>query len=487
MIQSWSKNRFNQDEEITLNDLEGVLGGEFRDIFKAASEAEQRRNTNKGIYYLSTFKALGESLQVLKGSKNILFFSEGLDEKSIIGPNSSAWNLRLMNELIDSLQGGGTVVYAVDTSRQDLSSFKSGMTMLNNISASSGGRVYSNYNKYKAPLQKVEAHTSNYYLVNIQTDLQLPKGELAKVKVDVNRKGLKVYATKGLLVNPDLKSTSDLQRKLLLSEFVAKDQIALPIPIQTRVVQAPGPGYGGRLNILAEIQHDYFSGSPGKVEELEVYTIAVERETRRLAAEKWQDLKLSPKATGAQANIRYFASLELDPGQYLVKTIVRNLENGHTACMIDDVDLTDRNVVVSSPVQMDQERAVLFRPQSGTLEPAYMLDGKVWSPTASQEVALDKPASFLYTIDPKRLEGREHAVEVAAMVVDEKGKMKLAPVEAIRSEIHLPEKSGDGATLNLIIDMSSFTLEKDANYQLLTRINIGDLEPVRARFDFRAR
>ena len=491
-------------------------------------QSMRQRMATQAIGYMSNFKAFAENLRVVNGRKNLVLFSSSFDGSLAMGTGGerggarsassnmgdagnlhSGTMLDAAQRMIEALQGSGAVVFAIDTSAAGMQLQKSSLHMLNNFSSSTGGRMFANARDMGKALRRIQSITNQYYLVNIRPELpsgKVKKGELASVRVKVNRPKTKVYTSKGLLLEPDFQRMSIMERKLMLSEYISRDIIALPIPVEMDVIQVPGAGETARLNVTVQIEGDYLltNGDPNLAGEFELFLLAVDRKTDELISQHYHAFAVVPEGSRnilEKTGLAYFGDLGVPDGSYKIKLILRNLRNGHTASMIRDVDVKS-NSIASAPLELTQtpwleiqKKDIDDRPADDLIQigpkvdekdpfPYRFADGAQFLPTADRILEPGSQATFIQLIDGEKAAAFANAVSMAAVITDGKGGNQVAQPAGLRFKLFQPKAKGSPAGLAIALDLNGFKLEKGKDYTLLTRINLGNQPPALAQFPF---
>lgn len=379
--------------------------------------------------------------------------------------------------------------------------------MLNNFSASTGGRMFYNIKDLSVAFNKIKTMTNDYYLVNIRPNLTLPKGELASVKVSVNRPKTKVYTSKGLLLEPDFQRLSEMERKLMLSEYVGRDIISLAIPMEMDVAAVPNTqDERVRLNLTMQIEGDYLlnHADPMQPAEFEIFALAVDRDSNILVDQDYHTFGFIPQDTREvlqKTGLAHFCNLFVHPGHYKVKLVVRNLFNGHTASLIKDVDVSGKTI--GGPLQLSMVPWLTIDQKDANVEVAgdsglqlnsgespssllsfpYKFKEAQFLPTAEKTIT-NGQARLIYLLDGAQTNRDGDKVAVAALVADAEGKYQVAPPNALQFKVFRPEGPNKPGALVLALDLSSMNLKPETPYTLLTRINIGNAPPVRSSYAF---
>ncbi len=484
-------------------------------LYTRESMRHSKEESKRGdmMSYLNQFDALGKYLGVIRGQKNLVLFSGGFTDATLVmgqetrgtdfvdgvrdSDNFAAGNvLSSVRNLVEALQGSATVVFTVDTSKvKGSSQQKASLHVLNDISSSTGGRVFTNTDKFDDALRQIKSITNDYYLVNIQTDLDLPRGELARVKVQVNRPKVRVYASKGLLLKPDYENLSPMERKLMLTDFIGRDLTAGAIPVSLEKFELPWRNDTTRLHIQLEVAGEYLlnSSAPHKPVTLDVTTALMDLEGNIMIDQNYGSFTIVPQKAQAvleKSGIMYLANLFAKPGQYKMKVVVRNLMNGHTTSMIQELDVKGQFPDVMGPFAANQTPWVVIREEDlipneerMPLEYPFQIGDKRFLPTRESNLSSANVNELLYLYNKDKY-GNVNP-NIAAIIVDEAGEFKVAPPEAMKSLAHNSEQAPTSGIL-FSLDTTLMELEAGSPYTLLTRITLGDAAPVRSDFPFKA-
>ena len=481
-----------------------VGGGKYDNpvLYIRSGMKDPQREGLKGlaISYFHQFEELAKYLRVLRGRKNLILFSEGVDGDLVMGeswsPDSEAFAagniISGLRRLVEMLQGSGTVVFTVDTSREvGTSRQKSSLHTLNDISSSTGGRVFANTDDYVSTLREIRTITSDYYLVNIHVNLDTDAGELARVNVKVDRPRTKVYTSKGLLVNPDYGSMGDVERKLMLSDYVSRDLTAQAIPMAIKVFPMPLGEGRIRLNVMLDMAGDYFlhAGSPMQPRPFDVTMAAVEKNTGILMDQQYRTFQLAPQRVAevlGKTGIKYFGNLFVPPGEYKIKVVVRDLVNGKTTSSIQELMVADERPAVFGPLFVTNHTWLILRGEELPSEEGlktqaaypFAFGATRLVPSHQEFLAPGETARFLFLLEKGSL---QEGAAVAVVVVDEAEQFQVATPEALSSQAYSSEV---GAGLLVNLDTAGMNLVPGKGYRLLTRISLSGRDPLVAEHAF---
>jgi len=489
------------------------------------------QNTDRNNYYREVFNLLaglekfGDGLRFIRGRKNLIWFSSGFDARALVGASSE--ELRRNAELamfgehervpfdqlgrgdiqsfstrvVESLQGSGTVVFAVDTSGLDeAANSKSGLQTLNFFSVDTGGRVFTNQNRFDEPLGEIEDITNHYYLVSFYPDTKRQK-EVARLRVTVNEPRAKVYTNRGLLLDPDFKNMTQIEKNIQISEYIARDQIVRGIPIGLSVTQSPMTGPLTKLSLGVELRGDYFLSPDIKAGErnIEIYAIAVQEETEQIFDQSYFNFRIDPRKLTTvleKTGVKYFATLFVKRGDYKIKVVARDLENGKIGSYIARVKAEDyNNLTLTGPVTLSEENWVVIRKpesmeerfKSGDLDFSYpyQIGEKVFIPSSEPIVASDRQARFFYSLNYRRSASVKAEPQLQMLFMDEEQKLIQIPPQAITAQTELRDEQPFLTNVLVTIDMRQVKLETGKSYKLMAYFSFEDqLPPIKSMAEF---
>jgi len=473
--------------------------------------------------FLAAMEQFGNGLRFIRGRKNMIWFSSGFDSSGLIGVSmkelqknaeqtaldgvaSSGASFEQMgrgdiqggtSKVIESLQAAGAMVFAVDTSRPGQGSGKAGIQTLNTFAKDTGGKVFTNQNKYDESLADIKSITNHYYMVSFHATGQKKKSTVGKLKIKVDRPGARVFTNKGLLLNPDFKNMTQIEKNIQLSEYMARDQVIRGIPLNVGMVTVPAENGLVKLNLGVEISGEYFTDPTKKKQKarpMEIYLMAVDKESDQIFDQTYYQFKADPAKLDAkvlnQTGLKYYANLFVTPGIYKVKVIARDLETGKIGSWIENKTIEAATGQVSTPLVLDDLPWVLMsQPEkleqqlkSETLDFSYpfLMNGKPMVPTYSSAVKAGTNARFFYTLNYR--ESAEDKVEprIRAMFMNDKKEIVQIPPDAIHAETDLRATAPYSTGVVLSIDLSKSNLEADATYQLMVQFDLEGRDPLRS-------
>lgn len=195
-----------------------------------------------------------------------------------------------------------------------------------------GGRAFYNNNDLAAGFKRAADDSSSYYLLGYYLDTANTKAGWRQLKVKVHRADTEVRARSGFFVtkataNPDLASKSDMAFALT-SPF---DSTGIPLSVRFKDVSTDGAKKKVEFGLHAGPEGMTLEGARNQMD-LEVAVIAVTKSDGKEADSFSQTLKATPQPDTATKlkteGLAYNNALELAPGQYVVRFVIRDNFSG---------------------------------------------------------------------------------------------------------------------------------------------------------------
>jgi len=317
--------------------------------------------------------AFADVLAAVRGRKYVLLLSEGfdstvatgvsdvdevadMDTHSIVG---DVWNIdsdkrygntragSVLEKMLDSLRRADCVVQAVDIggvrAGDDLKAVKSrGRDSLFMMANSTGGEFYPNFNNLGAAMEKVLDRTSVTYVLTFQPDVK-PDGQYHKLRVELkNPQGARVVYRPGYYAPKPYARQTAMERMLGASGQVAAGREGGQVGIS--LLAAPFQQAGGKayVPVLVEIDGPSLTAATaGNVlpAEVFVYSFDAQGKVQDYFSEKLGlDLsKVGPAVR--QTGLKLFGHLDLPPGSYSVRALVRNGLTGAAGLKVTSLEV----------------------------------------------------------------------------------------------------------------------------------------------------
>jgi VWFA-related protein len=341
---------------------------ELLDTLKSLSEASARQDrqnqANRVIALSRSLADLAKMMGNVDGRKFVVYLSEGFDSSLLTGTTdpeeiqrnaqtseTRPWEnptegttgdiktLNRMEKMFEEFRRADCVIQAVDIgglrAQSDLGYTRpNGKEALFTMAKETGGELYENWNDLGAAMGQMLKRTSVTYVLTVQPeDLKLD-GQYHRIKVDLKNapRGTRVVTKPGFYAPRPFAQRNPLERVLdaadsivggVESGSISTSVLAAPFHLDAGptayvpvVVEIDGPG------LLANLQ--------GDVVPAEIYAYALDGSgaVRDFFS---QNLGLALAKVGPQlkaGGLKFFGHLDLPPGDYSVRVLVRNGKTG---------------------------------------------------------------------------------------------------------------------------------------------------------------
>ncbi len=339
-----------------------------------------RARSQRAIYrdrvgrLLDSFAKMARALDAVQGRKHILYLSEGFDSRELDGSTldgggarEAEWIIQGQNWKVDSDTRFGNsglqskmgsalalfnrsdcVIHAVDIGGLRAGSDPSG-SVTNTINGQealfyfadqTGGQFLKNVNDLGSSFDGLLERTGLIYVLAFQP-VRIPEnGKFHPLKVKVKKGNYRVSHRTGYYEPKSQKTLSPIEKTLTQSAAITA---ALPkTDIPTWVLAAPLPERDGlsRVPVIVEIPGDRLLAShdsPNMNVDIFVYAIDRQGKTHDYLVQPI-GIELSKAAAAlAHGGIKYYGLLTLAPGDYTLRTLVRDNETGRFGVSVTPV------------------------------------------------------------------------------------------------------------------------------------------------------
>lgn len=490
------------------------------EMSEKAGLAEKRNYETEVQNFLGSFKAFADGLKYIRGRKNIMWFSSGFDSSGLVGVNLDQLSQNaeralygdidrvssdqlgrgdiqnLAKQTVKTLQGSGSVIFAIDTSRLGGSTnAKSGLQTLNYFSVDTGGRTYTNRNDLLPVMSEIQDITNHYYLVSFYPNAKKKPGKVQSLKVKVNKSGAKIFSSRGVLLENDFRKMSDLEKQIQLAEFVGRNQIAKAVPLSFGTIQVPMNHQLSKLSITIDIAGNYFfeTQHKNKAKKLEVFTYAFTKDTNEIFDQTDFRFKIDPKKVKdvlSDTGVKYVTDLFLAPGEYRLKVITRDRDTGKIGSAIKDIKIEPLDHQLCGPTLLDGSKWVMLREPESTqaqkklgdldFSYAYRFNGRDLVPASKMEVSANQKASFFYALNVRMAE----PPKTGALLMGPGDQPIQIPASAMQVDYDIPKTGTNAGKVLLTLDLSKMNLKPGTAYKMMSQFQIPSKEPIRAITDF---
>ena len=521
-------------DQTTPTGNEGLLeAGSERDaldhlieIMETAQRAEQRIYQREVSTFLKSFTKFADGLRMIRGRKNLVWFSTGFDTRSIVGASVDELqrNQQLVEmgqyhnvstdqygvasiqhdsrELVEHLQSSGTVIFAVDTSlAANSAEAQAGIHALNMFAADTGGKVYERYTDLEKPLSRIKELTNDYYVLSFYPNVDIKKGKVGKVRVKIKgNKRAQIYTTRGIMVEPDFNKLTKLEKQIHISEFIGRDQIANGIPMQLSSFQVPVDNDLVKLSLAVEMRGDYFllGKKRDKTRDIEVHALAISKESNRMFDQAYFRFKLDPENVSGileKTGVKYFSTLFLKEGEYKLKVVARDMESGKVGSAIRMIKVENKYDTLVGPTLIAKDQWVVVQEPPASSQKRYAdkldfsypftVNGANLIPSAMPAVQAGSNNRFFFLLSGDA-SLKDTPPNLSAMVMDKDGKMMPIPAGSMTADLNY--KGGKRHLTNFLlnVDFNGLGLASGESYKLLAQFKTAGGQVLRSMSDFYA-
>jgi VWFA-related protein len=343
---------------------------------KPANDAQAR---GKVASLLRSLAGMGHVLDSVRGRKHVLFFSEGFETKHLVGatpmsgstgtnvfdrtaPTNEAANSVISGEIwkVDSdarfgstasrsvltqalgeFRRSDTILDTIDISglraEGDASGAKpgSGADALYTMATETDGDFIRNANQLGGEIEKLVDRTSMVYVLAFQASPSGRPGAFHPLKVKVRAPGARVLARAGYYEPRPYVALSPLERILASGDLITGGARENSLSTDLLCTVMPG-GEVARVPLVLEIAGaPLLAASPGggSARTVQIYAYATNSSgtlSDYLSQEMTLDLA-RVRGSLESGGIKFYGALTLPPGDYTVRTLVRDAASGRSA------------------------------------------------------------------------------------------------------------------------------------------------------------
>lgn len=207
----------------------------------------------------------------------------------------------------------------------------SSLDSLRDFAEMTGGRAFYNTNDLATSFRRAAEDSASYYLVGYYLDTKNTKPGWRPLKITVSKPGLEVRARKGFLVtnatmNPELSQQTDM----VLAFSSPFDATGIPMSVRWKGSSPAGEKRNVQFGL--HLSRDGITLAGDSRLDIEVGALAMGNKTGVAADQFSQTLQSTPKpevlAQIKADGLTYNNNLQLPPGQYVVRFVVRDNFSG---------------------------------------------------------------------------------------------------------------------------------------------------------------
>jgi VWFA-related protein len=396
-----------------------ALGQEVvtQDMSDAFTPDETEFNIFNTDEKLAAIQSLADMLRGVPGRKLVIHFSSGITGTGIenqaqllatvAAANQSNVSLYTMDTrgLMALPPGGdatasspaGSAVYRDAAVTSQIASMHSSRETLASLAQDTGGRTFYDTNDFGEAFQEIQSENSSYYLLGYSPTNTRSDGRFRKIRVEVDRPGVKVEARPGYYAPKNFRQFTREDKEAQLQQAINLDEpfLDLPFVVDTSYFLRPDNNYyvvlaakipGSAVQLLKksnnhETEFDFIwrvTDPPGKPAGVLRDTLPV-----KLSGESY-DMLLA-------GNFLYEGGLVLPSGKFQLKVLVRENQSGKMGTFEEPFVLPPvrtgglalSSVVLSNEVKGDEAKEGRRAKSTGESDNPLKLEGKSVLPSVT--------------------------------------------------------------------------------------------------------
>ena len=382
---------------------------------------------------LQAIASLSQAMAKINQKKAVLYFSSGLEKT---GTENQAQLRQAINTAVKSnvsiypvdsrgleafAPGGsaqtaslrGTAAYSGKAVLDQFDSNFASQETLTTIAADTGGKAFLDTNDFGKAYDKVEADTSTYYVLGYRSTNPAMDGHYRKITVKLNRSDLKLEYRQGYYGPRDFKHYTKDDKEQQLDDEMASDlpETDVPVYLSTEYFRAKDDKFYIPVSLVVPGSAIPFTQANDKDRAtIDVIGMIRDKQTKFPVGQVRENVKLNFEGTKQirSKNVQYNTGFVLPAGNYHLKFVVRENENGRMGSFEADLSIPDLRkqplkmssvVLVSQHVPTNQKR-----PQDPLIR-----NGEEIIPNVAHVFANGQPVMFYYEVydaaKPKAEEG----------------------------------------------------------------------------------
>ncbi len=334
------------------------------EFLKAVSSAETKTNAdalrNQVTAFSRAFADFGKLMGTVQGTKHVVYFSEGFDSSVLQGEgvaddtresiaHGETWDVnsdemfgsgRQQNDvsaMLEEFRRANCIIQAVDVARlksgHEERPRPSGQDSLLQMAKSTGGELYTNFTDLSQAMSKVFERTSVTYLLAFQPENLKQDGSFRKLKVRLKDApgGAKLSYRPGYYTPKPVPQLTALERRFQTAAEILGGEPGGPLGASVLATPFRTGGPNSYVPVLVEVNGPaLLAGQTEKALVTEIYAYAIDGEGS-IQGYFTQNLGLDLTKVEAQlkqSGLKFYGDLDLPPGEYSLRVLVRNAQTG---------------------------------------------------------------------------------------------------------------------------------------------------------------
>lgn len=301
---------------------------------------------------LQAIQALTEAMAPIEQKKSLIYFSSGMTQTGLdnrvairtVIDRAVRSNVSIYTADMRGLQALGPAGDASRASTRGQSAFSgaavsgrfdamsASQDALSSLAADTGGRAFFDLNDFGAVFDRVVADTAAYYLLGFSSANHAKDGRFRRLRVSVRRPDLKLEYRAGYYAPRDFAHAGREDREQQLTEQLFSDLSVTDVPVYaaSAYFRIKGDRFFVPLWVMVPGSAIPF-GKAGDKSKATLDITGIVRDPQQRPVARIRDTVNLAAAAGdplARKNVQYQTDLELPPGVFNLKVVVRENETG---------------------------------------------------------------------------------------------------------------------------------------------------------------
>lgn len=324
-----------------------------------AGQIDQKQEVNRISAMSKSMADLAKLLGTVDGRKHIVYFSEGFASNALVGEQQTAPNFQaqldieqgnfqnvdnnqrygdtrsqnVLEEMLEEFRRANAAIHTIDIgglrAGADIRARPDGKQGLVAMAKSTGGEFYDNYNELDVAVGQMLGRTSVTYLLVVQPTELKADGKYHRIKVRLkdSARGTTVDHRPGFYGPKPVGQESPAGRQLTIAEMILSGEEGGGLVSSALVTPFRVQGQAGYVPVLVEVDgRSLLAGHQGDTLPAEIFAYALGEDGRfRDFFNQNLTLDLTKVRAAIQGQgLKFFGHLDLPPGDYSVRILVRN-------------------------------------------------------------------------------------------------------------------------------------------------------------------
>jgi VWFA-related protein len=371
---------------------------------------------------LAAIEQLSDALAPIQQKKSIVYFSSGVTQRGddnkvqlraavdrAVKANVSIYpvDARGLTAIVpggaasQASGRGGTSMFSGRGVGRQFDSQSASQDTLVSLATDTGGRAFLDTNDFAGVYTKVIADTSAYYLLGYSSTNTARDGRFRRIKVKINKPGLKVEHRNGYYASRDFQHSGKEDRERQLQDQLMTDLSStdLTVWMSTSFFRLSDDRFYVPVSIAVPGSEIPFVQSSSQ-DRATIDVIGIMRDPQQRTVGRLRDtvkLAVQPTQEVKRKTVQYETGFTLAPGQYRLKVVLRENQSGAIGSYESEVVVPDMRrmpVKLSSVVLGTQTQAVSQRNAVSPLA----RNGTMLVPSLTHVVSTGQPLYFYYEV-----------------------------------------------------------------------------------------